>query len=151
MSRVVHPIPPLYRADSRVLILGSFPSVKSREGAFFYHHPQNRFWRVIAAVTNWPVPQSVEEKTQMMLANHIALWDSIAIRDVIPNDLRPILRQTQIRRIFCNGAASYQYYQKYLLSQTGMEAVKLPSTSPANASWTLERLTRAWAVILCEE
>lgn len=159
MSRIVHPIPPLYSPDSETLILGSFPSVKSREGAFFYHHPQNRFWRVIAAVTQSSVPQTVEEKKTLILEHHLALWDSIgsceivgsqdsSIRNVIPNDVAAILRQSSIHRIFCNGATAYQYYQKYIQPQTSMQAVKLPSTSPANASWSLERLIAAWSEIV---
>lgn len=159
MSRIVHPIPPLYRPDSETLILGSFPSVKSREGAFFYHHPQNRFWRVIAAVTRSPVPQTIAEKTALLLDHRLALWDSIgsceiigsqdsSIRNVVPNDVGSILEQTDVCRIFCNGATAHQYYQRYIQPQTGMPATKLPSTSPANANWSLERLIAAWSVII---
>ena len=111
---VVHPIPPVYRADSRILILGSFPSVKSRETGFFYGHPQNRFWKVTAAVCGEEVPQTVEEKKAFLLRNHIAVWDVIAscvitgssdasIRDVVPNPLQDILECADIRQIYCNG------------------------------------------------
>lgn len=155
----VHPIPPLFDASSRVLILGSFPSVKSREAMFFYGHPQNRFWRIMAALTNCPVPQSVEEKTELILSNHFALWDSIgsctitgssdsSIRDVVPNDLRIIVDNAPIERIFCNGATSLKYYRRYNAPLLGRDAVGLPSSSPANAAWTLERLIDAWRVIL---
>ena len=158
-QRILHPIPPLYCADSRTLILGSFPSVKSRQGQFFYHHPQNRFWRVIAAVTHSPLPQTIEEKKQLILCNRLALWDSIgsceiigsqdsSIRNVIPNDVGEILRRSDICQIFCNGATAHRYYQVYIQPQTGIEAVKLPSTSPANAAWSLERLVETWSVIL---
>ena len=157
-QRQQHPIPPLYDSESRVLILGSFPSVKSREGQFFYHHPQNRFWKVLAAVFRGQVPVTVAEKTVFLHDHHIALWDVIGsceivgsadstIRQVEPNDLSPILSGAQIQAIFCNGSTSWQYYKKYTQIKTGMEATPLPSTSPANAAWTLERLTDAWGVI----
>ena len=158
MEHIIHPIPPLYDADSRILILGSFPSVKSREAAFFYGHPQNRFWRALAAVLDCPMPGSVPEKAAMLHARHIALWDTIAscdiegssdssIQNVVPNDLTPILSAAEIRAVFCNGAASYQLYRRYLEPKTGLAAVKLPSTSPANAAFSLERLTEQWRVI----
>ena len=154
-----HTIAPVYDARSRVLILGSFPSVKSREAAFFYGHPQNRFWRVLAALTGAPVPQSIPEKRALLLNHGIALWDTIAsceitgssdssIRNVTPNDLTPILQTAKIQKIYCNGTASWQLYQKYLLPRTKLPEEKLPSTSPANAAWTLPRLIGAWKVIL---
>lgn len=127
---VVHPIPPVYRADSRILILGSFPSVKSRETGFFYGHPQNRFWKVTAAVCGEEVPQTVEEKKAFLLRNHIAVWDVIAscvitgssdasIRDVVPNPLQDILECADIRQIYCNGATAWKYYRKYQEKQLG--------------------------------
>ena len=157
---ITHPFPPVFDADSRVLILGSFPSVKSREQRFFYGHPQNRFWKVLAAIFNCAVPQTVEEKKQMLLANGIALWDVIArceiagssdasIKNAVPNDLSPIFAAADIRAVYCNGATSYHLYQKYILPITGREAIKLPSTSPANAAWTLEKLIEAWSVTKC--
>ena len=159
MDRLSHPFSPLYDADSRILILGSFPSVKSREAMFFYGHPQNRFWRVVSTVLGCECPRTVEEKQQMLHTHHIALWDTIAsceiegssdssIRGVVPNDLTPILRGADIRQIYCNGGTSYQYFRRYQQQLTGREAVKLPSTSPANAAWSAERLTAAWRVIL---
>ena len=158
METVTHPIPPLFDASSRILILGSFPSVKSREGLFFYHHPQNRFWKVLAGVLEEPVPGSIEEKKIFLLKHRIALWDVIAsctiegssdstIKNVVPNDLSGILSAADISRIFCNGGASFQYYKKYQEPRTGRAAVRLPSTSPANAAWSLDRLTREWAAI----
>ena len=155
----IHPFPPLFDAESRVLILGSFPSVKSREGQYFYHHPQNRFWKVVSAVLGVETPVTIAEKEQMLLRHHIALWDVIAsceiagssdssIRNVVPNDLSAIFSGAQIRAVFCNGGASFNYYRKYTQAATGFEAIQLPSTSPANASWSLERLTTAWQVIL---
>lgn len=159
METISHPIPPVYDSNSKILILGSFPSVKSREGRFFYHHPQNRFWKVLAALTDSPVPQSIEEKTALLLQNHIALWDTIqsceitgssdsSIRNVIPNDLRPILEVADIRQIYCNGGTSHRLYQRYLYPELGRAAIKLPSTSPANAAWSLERLIGEWQQIL---
>ena len=158
LTREQHPFPPLYDSASRILILGSFPSIKSREGQFFYHHPQNRFWKVLAAVLEVPVPQTIEEKSAMLHRHHIALWDVIAsceivgssdssIRDVIPNDLSPIFEAADIQAVFCNGGTSYNYYKKYTEASIGFPAHKLPSTSPANAVWTLEKLTRAWSEI----
>ena len=159
MERIDHPIPPLYDRSSRILILGSFPSVKSREAMFFYGHPQNRFWPVLAAVLGCERPTTIEEKKWLALTHHIALWDTIAsceiegssdssIRGVVPNDLTPILRGADIRQIYCNGGTSYQYFRRYQQQLTGREAVKLPSTSPANAAWSAEALTAAWRVIL---
>lgn len=155
MNRIVHPIPPLYDNESRVLVLGSFPSVKSREGQFFYHHPQNRFWKVISSVFEEPLPLTIEEKRALLHHNHIAVWDVIqsceitgssdaSIKNVIVNDLTPILEAAKIKRIITNGSASYQHYMRYLFPQTGMEPLKLPSTSPANAACKLEQLCDAW-------
>ena len=155
----VHPIPPLFDKNSRVLILGSFPSVKSREAKFFYGHPQNRFWRVLAALTNSSLPHTIAEKTELVLNHHFALWDSIgsctitgssdsSIRDIVPNDLSVILDHAPIERIFCNGAASLDSYRRYIEPLIHRPALLLPSTSPANAAGTLERLIDAWRVIL---
>lgn len=156
---IKHEIDPVYNEDSRVLILGSFPSVKSRESGFFYGHPQNRFWKVLSGILDVPLPVTVEEKKQMLLENHIAVWDVIgscritgssdsSIKDVVPNDFTEILGKSSIERIYSNGATSWNLYKKYLLKETGIEALKLPSTSPANAAWNLERLKEAWKVIL---
>ena len=158
-EHLVHPIPPLYNERSRVLILGSFPSVKSREAAFFYGHPQNRFWSVLAALFDAKVPQNIEEKTALVLQNHLALWDSIqscdivgssdsSIQNAVPNDLSPILQTADIRAIFCNGGVSFSLYEKYIKPKTNIAAIKLPSTSPANAAWSKQRLTEAWKIII---
>ena len=155
---IQHPFPPLYDNDSRILILGSFPSVKSREQMFFYGHPQNRFWKVTAAVMEDDVPKTIGEKKSFLHRHHIALWDVIAsceitgssdasIRNARANDLTEIFRAADIQAVYTNGGKSYEMYQKYQLPVTGREAVKLPSTSPANAAWSLERLIRAWCVI----
>ena len=157
-TRIEHPIPPLYDETSRVLILGSFPSVKSREAMFFYGHPQNRFWRVMASLFGEVFPESVPERRAFLLRHHIAAWDVIgsceiigssdaSIRGVVANDLRPILESAPIGRIFVNGRTAEKMYRKYTQPVTGREAVCLPSTSPANAAWSLERLTEAWSVV----
>lgn len=151
----IHNIAPLYDAGSRVLILGSFPSVKSREAAFFYAHPQNRFWPTLAALLGEPTPTSVEEKKALALSHGVALWDTIArceivgssdasIGRVAPNDFAPIFAAADIRAVFCNGSTSYAYYNRYCRAQTGRSAIALPSTSPANARWTKEMLLAAW-------
>ena len=156
--KVYHNIPPLWVADSRVLVLGSFPSPKSREQKFFYGHPRNRFWSVLSAVFNEPVPQTVEQKKELALRHHIAMWDTIAsceikgasdtsIKHPVPNDLKSIIDRSQIKAVFCTGAASYKYYVKLCEKDTGIPAVCLPSTSPANAAWSLERLTEAYRAI----
>lgn len=153
-----HPIPPLYDSDSEILILGSFPSVKSREAMFFYGHPQNRFWKVISAVCECDEPKTVEEKRRFLLNNRVALWDVIAscdiegsadstIKNVRANDLSPILNNANIRKIFVNGKTAEQYYNRYIRPTIGRAAICLPSTSPANAMWSIERLTDAWRII----
>ena len=157
-SHIIHPIPPLYDADCKILILGSFPSVKSREAMFFYGHPQNRYWKLIARLFDESVPETIEEKKHLALSHHIAMWDTIrsctitgssdsSIRDVVPNDLSVILDHSKVERIFCNGATSHKLYMKYIFPMTGIKAVKLPSTSPANAAFTLDRLAEEWSVI----
>lgn len=161
MSSIIHPFPPLFDDNSEILILGSFPSVKSREEMFFYGHPQNRFWRVIAAVTESKVPENISEKRELLLKNRIALWDVISsceitgssdssIKNVIPNDLSEILKNSKIKRIYVNGKTSEKYYNKYMRERTGINAVCLPSTSPANAKWTLEKLQEEWKRIFID-
>ncbi len=158
MATVFHPIAPVYNENSRILILGSFPSVKSREEAFFYGHPQNRFWRVLSAVFNCPVPETVEDKKTFLLENEIALWDVICrcdidgsadscIKNVVPNDIGCILEKGKIEKIFLNGKTALKYYNKYLKEKVNIEALCLPSTSPANAAWSLDRLIAAWGEI----
>ena len=155
---ITHPIPPVYDSESRILILGSFPSVKSREAMFFYGHPQNRFWKVVAALFGERVPMRIPERKAFLLRNHIAAWDVIAscqirgssdasIKDVTANDLRPILEAGQIRRIYVNGRTAEKTYQKYTEPVTGIPCICLPSTSPANAAWSMERLISAWSRI----
>ena len=158
MQHVTHTIPPLYNEKSQILILGSFPSVKSREGNFFYNHPQNRFWRVLAGVLQVEVPDTIAQKKAMLLQAGIAVYDVVyacdiigssdsSIRNVTPSNLKAIIEQSHITRIYTNGNTADKLYQKYCLCNTGIKAVKLPSTSPANAAWTLERLIEAWRII----
>ncbi|MEE1075460.1 MAG: DNA-deoxyinosine glycosylase [Acutalibacteraceae bacterium] len=158
-EKQLHPIKPLFNMDSKVLILGSFPSLKSREQMFFYGHPQNRFWRVLAEVFSCEVPQTIEEKREFILSHNIALWDVIAsceiegsadssIRNVVPNDLTQILQFADIKQIFVNGKTAEKFYNKYIKETIGKKAVCLPSTSPANAAWSIEKLVSAWKIIL---
>lgn len=157
-THVTHNFPPIFAPDSRALILGSIPSPKSREQAFFYGHPQNRFWPVLAAVFGEPAPQTIEDKRSLALRHRIAMWDTLAacdirgasdtsIRNPVANDLPWLIAQTRVRAVFCTGATSYKYYKKLCQPQTGIEAVCLPSTSPANAAWSKERLIQAYSVI----
>ena len=153
-----HEIDPVYDAHSRILILGSFPSVKSREQRFFYGHPQNRFWKVIATVTDSPVPGTVEEKKILLLSHQIALWDVIqscdiegssdaSIKNVVPNPVGDILKKTRIEKIFGNGAKACGLYDRYLFPDIKIPIIRLPSTSPANAAYSFERLVEAWSII----
>ncbi len=153
-----HPIPPVRDKNARVLILGSFPSVRSREIGFFYGHPQNRFWKTLAAVFKGEVPVTTEEKMAFLHTHRIALWDVIAsceitgsadstIRSVVPNDLRPLLSDGEIRHIVTNGKTADTLYRRYQLPITGIEAVCLPSTSPANARFKEHDLVRAWSIV----
>ncbi len=158
-EHIVHPFPPLYDENSRILILGSLPSVKSREQMFFYGHPQNRFWPLIARLLDEQEPRSIEEKKQLVLKHNIALWDTIyscdimgsgdsSIKNVVPTDLKPVVQGSKIERVFCNGKTSWKYYHRFQEKELGIEAAALPSTSPANAAWTIDRLAQAWKIIL---
>lgn len=150
-----HTIEPVYDENSKILILGSFPSVKSREVNFFYGHPQNRFWKVLASIMDDVCPSTTEEKKAFLIKHHIALWDVIkscdiegssdsSIKNVTPNDLRLILQKAEIKQIFTNGNTAYKLFEKY---NSDLKAVKLPSTSPANAMFSLERLIESWRVL----
>jgi len=160
-THIVHPIPPLYNQESKILILGSLPSVKSREGMFFYHHPQNRFWKMIAAVTESEVPRTIEEKKALILRHGFAMWDVIhecdiigssdaSIRNAVPNDISRILNEAPIEKIIANGEKSYRMYEKYCYPLTGIHAVRCPSTSPANAATAFDELVKIWKCAMTE-
>jgi double-stranded uracil-DNA glycosylase len=153
-----HTFEPIFDKNSEILVLGSFPSVKSRENNFYYAHPQNRFWRVVASVYSCPVPKTVEEKKNMLLSNKIAVWDVIksceitgsadsTIKSVIPNDLSEILSVADIKKIYANGKTAQSLYNKYIKKNTGFDIISLPSTSPANAAYSLEKLIKEWKII----
>ena len=158
-EHVRHEFEPIYNANSKILILGTLPSVKSREQNFYYGHPQNRFWKVLARICETEkVPESIEEKKIYLLEHQIAVWDVIAecdiigssdssIKNVVPTDLNIILKNAPIQQIYGNGGKAYTLYQKYSYPKIQREMVKLPSTSPANAAWQIERLTESWRQI----
>ena len=149
---------PIWDNHSRVLILGTYPSPKSREQGFYYGHPQNRFWKLLASILDCPTPTDIPQKKQMLLSHGIALWDvcdscgidgasDATIRDVIPNDIADLLHQTGITQVFCNGAKAYELYQKHIGMQVGVTVYKMPSTSPANAASSMEKLQDAWRIL----
>lgn len=153
-----HNIAPVFDQNSRVLVLGSFPSVKSRENGFYYLHPQNRFWRVLERIYGCDDLKTVGQKKEFLLSRNIALWDVISscdvmgssdssIRNVVPNDVSLITDAADIKAVFCNGATAYRLYCRYLKDTVGLSAVQLPSTSPANAAFSLDRLCEAWKII----
>lgn len=149
---------PVYNQNSRILILGSFPSVKSREANFYYGHPQNRFWPLMGKILAREIPAAIEERKALMLDVGIALWDTIeecdivgssdaSIRNIVPVDIQRVLNTADIAQIYCNGSTSYELFMRYLEPVCGRIPVKLPSTSPANAAWNQERLYEAWKQI----
>ena len=154
-QHITHEFEPIFDERSRILILGTLPSVKSREGQFYYHHPQNRFWKVLAKICKTEPPATIAEKKAMLLEHGIAIWDVVqscdiigssdsSIKNVTPADLSVILRQAPVKTIFLNGGKAWDLYQKYCAGMTDLPAVKLPSTSPANAAWSLEKLVTVW-------
>ena len=156
---LTHTFEPVYNADSEILIIGTFPPVKSRQQHFYYGHPQSRFWKVLAAVTGDVLPTTIEEKKAFLLRNHIAVWDVIkscsiigssdsSIKNVTPTDLKQILDHCQIRQIYANGITAGALYKKYQQPLTERDILVLPSTSPANAAWSLDRLYEKWSEIL---
>ncbi len=155
---IQHEFAPVFDENSRVLILGTFPSVKSREMQFYYGHPQNRFWKVIAGLTGEPAPVTIEEKKALLLRNGIAIWDVIAscdivgssdssIRNVVPARLSDVLDHSPVETIFANGGTAKKLYEKYQQKQCRRPIIGLPSTSPANAAFSLERLLESWQVV----
>lgn len=153
-----HTFEPIFDSKSKILILGTFPSVKSRENNFYYGHPQNRFWSVLAEILKTETPRSIPEKRQMLIENKIAIWDvvgsceisnssDVSIKNAQPNDIGIILGNANIKTIYANGKTAEKLYNKYLLKQTGKEIFALPSTSPANAAFSKEKLVDAWKII----
>lgn len=151
-----HEIDPVYNENSKILILGSFPSEASRACGFYYGHPQNRFWRVLPRVLGKPLDKDKEEKIRFLLDNNIALWDVIgsctvtgssdsSIKDVIPNDITPILKAADIKAVYLNGKLANRLFEKYI--SCDIPHICLPSTSPANAAYSLDRLISEWSVI----
>lgn len=158
---IIHPIKPVYNQESKILVLGSFPSVKSRESGFYYGHPQNRFWKVISVIMGDKVPESTEQKKDLLIRNHIAVWDVIhsceiegsadsSIKNVVVNDISEILHKSKIKKIYTNGKKANELYKKYIFPESQIEAICLPSTSPANAMWKLDKLVDTWKVIQTE-
>ncbi len=156
---VVHPFDPIYHSHSRILILGTFPSVKSREENFYYGHPQNRFWRVLSCLTGHPLPESIEEKKEFLALEGIAIWDVLksceienskdsTITNPVANDLSVILNNCHIEAIFTNGKKAGELYRKYCHTPTHIKSHSLPSTSPANGHYSLEKLMWEWSEIL---
>ena len=154
-THVSHDFAPVFDENSKVLILGTFPSVKSRENQFYYGHPQNRFWKVIAGLTESEVPQTIEEKKKLLLEHGIAIWDVIescdiigssdsSIKNVVPADIERVVANSKIQNIYANGGTAKKLYEKYSQKKTGCEIIGLPSTSPANAAYSLERLLECW-------
>ena len=157
-THIQRPFGPVYDENSQILILGSFPSVKSRQANFYYGHPQNRFWLLLGRLLDCDIPQSIEGKKEVLLKNHIALWDTLescdiigssdsSIKNAVPVDFMRILSAADIKKIFCNGGTSHALFVKYLTPVCGITPVKLPSTSPANAAWNMERLYTEWVRI----
>ena len=158
-ERVSHEFPAIFDRESRVLLLGSIPSPKSREVGFYYGHPQNRFWKVLAAVLGEDVPATIPQKKAMLRRRHVALWDVLesctivgasdtSIENVVPNKISRVVKGSKVSRIFCTGATAYRLYQKYCARDVGIDAVKLPSTSPANCAVSMEKLVEAYRAIL---
>lgn len=158
MERIVHTFAPVYNKNSKLLILGSFPSVKSREISFYYGHPRNRFWTLLSALLKQPIPVSIEEKKNFLLSYHIALWDVIqsceikgssdsSIKNVVPNNILSLIEQTSVTHIYANGSKAYSLYEKYCKPDIFLPITKLPSTSPANAAFPLERLIKEWSIL----
>ena len=155
---ITHPIPPFYKSDSEILILGSFPSVKSREEGFFYGNPFNRFWKVLSALFSGGELKTVEEKKAFLTENKIALFDVIisceisgssdsSIKNVKAADINKIISESKVKKIFLNGKTAGKLYFKYIYPETKIFAEVLPSTSPANAAYSLTKLVLSWSAI----
>ena len=157
-----HPFKPIFNKNSKILILGSFPSVISRKFGFYYANPQNRFWRVLAGILNAPLQESTDEKIKFLLSHHIAIYDAAIsceiegssdakMSKIVPVNLEPLFKETNITQVYANGGKAYEICKKYLedeiIKATKNEVIKLPSTSPANAKFSLEKLMHEWRVV----
>jgi hypoxanthine-DNA glycosylase len=158
MSHVKQLLEPIYDENSKILILGTFPSVESRKAQFYYANPRNRFWTVIAQIFTCNKYDTVSEKKNMLIDKRIAIWDVIesceitgssdsSIRDVVPADLSILLDNANIEKIYANGDKAFKIYMKYTYPVTKREIIKLPSTSPANAKFSLDKLVDYWECI----
>lgn len=158
-THVTHEFPALYDRESQVLMLGSIPSPKSREMAFYYGHPQNRFWKVMATVLGESLPETIAQKKAMLKKHHVALWDVLdsctivgasdtSIEDPVVNNIKELVEKSKVTRIFCTGATAHKLYQKLCAKDVGIVAIKLPSTSPANCAVSLEKLIEAYKKVL---
>ncbi|MEA5004011.1 MAG: DNA-deoxyinosine glycosylase [Christensenella sp.] len=158
-GRVTHSLGPVFDERSKILVLGSIPSVKSREEGFYYANPRNRFWQVVSTLLACPLPQTVPQKEEMLKGAGIALFDVLyacdiegsadaSIKNAVPNDFSEIFTAADIRMVFANGKKAHQLYQDLCFPATGRQAVALPSTSPANAAANLPYLIREWSHIL---
>ena len=158
-----HPFKPIFDKNSKILILGSFPSVISRKFGFYYTNPQNRFWRVLAGVLSSPLPESTDEKIKFLLSHHIAIYDAAIsceiegssdakMSKIVPINLKPLFKEANITQVYANGGKAYEIRKKYLedeiIKATKNEVIKLPSTSPANAKFSLERLVQEWTIVV---
>ena len=157
--RASHEFPPVFDENSEILILGSFPSVKSRQESFFYANPQNRFWKLMAQLLNESTPKDTKDKIVMLKKHKIALWDVIescdivgssdsSISNVVPVDISQILSKANIIKVYANGGKAFELYNKYLYPKTQLDITKLPSTSPANAGYSFDKLLSEWKKIL---
>ncbi len=158
-NTVYHELPPIYDENSKILILGSIPSVKSREYGFYYSHPQNRFFKVLSIIFNKSIENNNESKKKFLIENNIALWDVIkscqinnsddsSIKNVEVNDINLIINNSKINKIFTTGKKAYNLYTKYCYPKTKIEAIYLPSTSSANATMSIDKLIQEYSIIL---
>lgn len=154
-QHVTQPFEPVYDAKSKILILGSFPSVKSREQGFYYGHPKNRFWYVLSEIFGEELPVTIAEKKAMLLRHHVALYDVIescdiigssdsSVRNVVPADIAGIVKKSSVQAVFTNGRLAGKLYRKYNAEKINLPMTELPSTSPANAAFSKERLVEIW-------
>lgn len=159
MQFIEHTIDPIFDENSKILILGTIPSPKSREQKFFYGHPQNRFWRVLSHILHYPLPQNNDERRTLLINNHIALWDVLkscyitgasdsSIKQPIANDISIITDKAEIQAIFTTGKKSFELYNKLIFPQSGIKAIYLPSPSPANCAVSFDELCEQYSQIL---